>query len=444
MGKRSRDKKRRRIGRVSVYLHHGAWWVYYRESGRPIRKKVALEKGEAEKIAAQINAQIWQGVPSLLAFTAVSVAELRRQFLDHHENALGSALRTVGRFSAATKHLENFAAQYPKPPLAHEVKPDRFAAYLRTVEVGTNGHPNSPKQKLRDKGVKFVLQTVRSTYQFAAKRGYLPPYSENPFATVPLDRFKIEDAKPLFVFDASTEAAFLRAANRWEFPIHFLFAKSGIRVSELTHLLVEDIDFAEGWLTVRNKPDLGWRVKTGSGRRIPLLPEVVAVLRCVIGDRRGGLLFRMPPRGKREPALLDDEQSLIAELRKRIQGRATVPTRAEADVIARGVWRDAGCIRSDRLRTSFARIMRSLCRPDVTCTKSWRHTFATLLQDANVDPLIRQLVMGHSPSSAGGLGMTARYTQTRAETLRMQIEQALRTWPVSLELALTFANGVAT
>jgi hypothetical protein len=58
------------------------------------------------------------------------------------------------------------------------------------------------------------------------------------------------------------------------------------------------------------------------------------------------------------------------------------------------------------------------------------------LQDANVDPLIRQQVLGHRPTAGTGLGMTAKYTHTRPETLRHQIEQALRRWPESLRYAL--------
>ena len=144
MGKLSRGGKRRlRIGKVSLYLHHGAWWVYYREAGKPVRKSVGADKSEAERVAAQVNAQLVQGAPSLLSFTPIGVPELRRQFLDHHEFARGSTLATVNRYRAATQHLENFTAQTRKPPLAHEVKPDQFAAYLRTIEVAPNGHVNS-------------------------------------------------------------------------------------------------------------------------------------------------------------------------------------------------------------------------------------------------------------------------------------------------------------
>jgi integrase len=442
MGKRSGGgSRRKRIGRVSVYAHHGTWWIYYREAGQAVRKKIGADKGEAERVAAQVNAQLAQGAPSLLSFTPIGVPELRRQFLEHHELARGSTLATVNRYRAATQHLEKFVSQFPKPPQAHEVKPDRFAAYLRTLEVAPNGHANCAKRRLRGKGVQFILETTRSLYHFAGKCRYLPPYSENPFNELPLDRFQVEDAKPVFVFDTITEMAFLKSASRWEFPIHFTLAKTGLRIAELTHLLLEDVDLEGGWLTVRNKPELGWRVKTGHGRKVPLLPEVVAVMRAMLGDRREGVLFLREGCAKRPPKLIGNERDLINEVRSRLDAAGKPVSRKEEQRITRGVWQQAGCIPADRIRISFCRIMRRIGHPESTCPKSWRHSFATLLQDANVDPLIRQITMGHSPTSAGGLGMTARYTHSRAETLRTQIEQALRTWPESLALFSVFTQG---
>jgi hypothetical protein len=66
------------------------------------------------------------------------------------------------------------------------------------------------------------------------------------------------------------------------------------------------------------------------------------------------------------------------------------------------------------------------------------------LQDANVDPLIRQQTLGHRPTTESGLGMTANYTHTRPETQRRQVEQALRRWPDSLKPALEFVKGGQT
>ena len=235
-----------RVGKVTVYPHPGSWWVYYRDGGKPVRRKVAANRSDAEQVAAQVNAQLAQGAPTLLAFTAIGVEALRREFLDYHENVLGSTLSTVHRYRAATQHLLNFVSHAPRPPLAHEVRADRFAAYLRDIEVAPNGHANTAKRRLRDKGVQFILETCRAMYTYAGKKRHLPPYVTNPFAELPIDRMRIEDSKPVFVFDEAIEQAFFESTPRWAFAIHFTLAKTGLRVGELVHLLIEDLDRREG------------------------------------------------------------------------------------------------------------------------------------------------------------------------------------------------------
>src|SRR5262249_6247915 len=216
--------------------------------------------------------------------------------------------------------------------------------------------------------------------------------------------------------------------------------KTGLRVGELVHLLIEDVDLGGGWLHVRNKTELGWRVKTGNERSVPLLPEVVAVLRTVIGGRTARPVFLRERLAGRTRALVGDRRELgrICQERQQAEGRSL--SRAEEHRVARKVWWDAGTIKADTVRNSFIKIMVALGRPEATCPKSWRHSFATLLQDANVDPLIRQQTLGHCPTSGGGLGMTANYTHTRPQTQRQQIEQALRRWPESLRYALERAR----
>src|SRR5262245_46653326 len=95
------------------------------------------------------------------------------------------------------------------------------------------------------------------------------------------------------------------------------------------------------------------------------------------------------------PSTASMDRSRLGDLlRRRVSeesGRVGRPlSRNEQSRIARAAWRDAGAICPDHIRTSFLRIARAIGRPEATCPKSWRHSFATLLQDANVDPLIRQ------------------------------------------------------
>ena len=105
--------------------------------------------------------------------------------------------------------------------------------------------------------------------------------------------------------------------------------------------------------------------------------------------------------------------------------------RAAKAAMARGVWRDAGAVKADRIRLIFIRAAKAAGLAEATCPKSFRHSFATLLQDANVDLLIRQITLGHAPAGTAGdaLGMTSIYTHTRPETQRQEIFRALNLWP---------------
>jgi integrase len=181
-------------------------------------------------------------------------------------------------------------------------------------------------------------------------------------------------------------------------------------------------------------------VKTGHGRAIPLVSELVTIMKFVIGSRSQGLVF-LHERLAGKPLLTGGSATLIEVLSKRCQETGRNLTRTERHKLACSICRDAGVVSPDEIRNSFCRIMRRLGHPEATCPKSLRYTFATLLQDGNVDPLVRQLTLGHAPTAAGGLGMTATYTHTRPETQKQQIEQALRRWSASLVLARTFTEG---
>jgi integrase len=446
MAYRKRSHARGRVGRVSYYEHHGGWHLYYHDGGQQVRRRVADTRDEAERLAAPVQAQLAAAAPTLLAFTPLSVPELRQRFLTYHEDVKRSSLATVRRYRAATQHLVEFAAATAPTRSAHEIRADRFVAYLRGLQVHANGHPHTAVRPLRDQGVQYILEVCRSLYGFAAKMRHLPPYAPNPFADLGIEHYRVEDAKPIFVFDADTEVAFFGAADDWAFPIHFTLAKTGLRPGELAHLLIEDVDLPGGWLRVRNRPALGWRIKTGRERVVPLVAEVVGVLRRTIGARAAGPVFlRRCFAAKAAPAR--DEAALIQLYQRRVAegaGPSGQPLSRERQArIARTVWREAGAVDPDLIRRSFVRIMEAVGVPGATCPKSWRHTFATLLQDANVDPLIRQITLGHRPSArpAGALGMTAVYTHTRPETHQREIERAVRLWPRALQLAQTWAQG---
>jgi len=446
---RKRRPLRKRIGKVSYYLHHGSWWVYYLDGERQVCRRTGPDEKAAETIAAQVNAQLATAAPTMFSFQPLAMSELCQQFLDHHEHVLRSSVATIRRYRTALRHLENFATRNRGPVQAQDIDADRFVRYLRTINVAPNGHKNAAKRKLRDKGILFILEVCRNLYTFAGRKRHLPPYTENPFTELAGSRFRIEDAKRIFVFDAQSERAFFKAAGTWDFPIFFTLAKSGVRSGELIHLLIEDLDLDGGWMHIRDKPDLGWRIKTRRDRSIPLVPELAAILRQVIGTRQAGPVFlRERFVANRAPLAGATRQRMAQVLARRINQTERQPDqeldREGKARIASAVWRDAGAVKADRIRLLFIRVATKAGLGEVTCPKSFRHSFATLLQDANVDPLIRQITLGHASSgtAGGALGMTSIYTHTRPETQRQEILRALRLWPESLKLAERYVQGM--
>ena len=113
------------------------------------------------------------------------------------------------------------------------------------------------------------------------------------------------------------------------------------------------MDLDGGWLHVRNKIELGWRIKTGQERSVPLLPEVVAILRTVIGKRRGGPVFLREKLVSKSPKLVGNRAELEAELKTRIAAARSnneALSRTFLQGLARKIWWDAGEVKPDIVR----------------------------------------------------------------------------------------------
>lgn len=436
--RRAKKTKSFRVGKVSAFIRGSVWYLRYHEHGRRHQPRVGPDRDAARQMAAEINAQLEVGAPSALGFEPISIAQLRRRWLDQHEHVRRSSLQTIRRYRATTEHLLRFVRDERPLRRVSDFRPshaEEFVRYLRHLQVAPNGHPHAAKRRLRDKGVKHILEICSAMFNYAARQRHLPPYVENPFQTIEINRIPVEDPKPIVVFTPGEERQLLHACDDWQFPIFLTLLLTGIRPGELTHLLLpDDLDLDAGWLYIRNKPPLGWKVKTRNERDIPLLSLHVDVLQCLVGRRRTGPVFqqRRCADGHVPPLADYTPRQLEREVARRAQQTAAT-TREQMEAVAKTVWRDIGFLKEDWVRVEFRRITHRIEMPEVTAPKTLRHTFATCLQDANVDPLVRNELMGHAPAYPGiggvGLGMTAVYTHTRPETKRRQLADALSDRP---------------
>jgi integrase len=405
---------------------------------------VGTDLEAARRVAAQTNAQLQCGDPAVLTFEPVSIPELRQRWLDHHEHVLRSSVQTVSRYRTATQHLLDFLNTVRPVKLASAFgarDAETFARHLRAIEVAPNGHKNSKRRPLLDKGIKYILESCRAMFSYAAKRRHLSAYADNPFTAIEIDRIPVLQGRPIILFTPEQEIKFLEQCDDWQFSIFLTLMLTGLRPGELCHLLLpDDLDLEQGLVRVRNKADLGWQVKTRAERDVPLVPVLAEVLQGSVGARSSGPVFRQPScerMGHTPPLAEKSGAELRAEAERRVAakqlelGRAL--RRAERLAVLRTVWRDVAALKEDRVRLEFIRVTRRAGITHATAPKLLRHLFATALQETNTDPLVRNVLMGHAAGQAGrpgaGLGMTAVYTHTRWETVRRQLEAAMAQRP---------------
>lgn len=428
-----------RVGKVSGYLRGRVWYLCYFEGGKRRRPRAGAERDAARQLAAQVNSQLETGAPAALSFEPVSIPALRDRWLEHHEQVRRSSVQSIARYRTATDHLLRYLTERPVRHAGQftATHAAAFVGHLRALRVSPNGHANTPKRPLLDKGVRYVLECCRALFNHAAKRRHLPPYADNPFAAIEIDRIPVETARPIELLTPEQERAFLGACDGWQFPVFLTLLLTGLRPGELCHLLLpDDLDLAAALVRVRNKPRLGWQVKTRNQRDIPLVPALVDVLRVHLAGRTSGPVFQRRAWAADPGFDASSTAALERDLARRLTKQDATPGdpgRAARVRLAGRLWRDIRAVDESRVRVEFIRAARAAGLVGQTAPKVFRHQFATALQEGRVDPLVRNLLMGHATAGVRapghGLGMTAVYTHTRPETVREQLLAALADRP---------------
>jgi len=144
-----RRPKRRQIGRISYYYHHGSWWVYYRDGERQVRHRVGEDEQLAEQVAAQVNAQLTIAAPTMFTLTPLTVPELCRRSLDHHQHVERSSLATIRRYRAARRHLEESSAKIGGICLTmstRRIRSSGTSARPKSLPTGTRTRPGDTSE----------------------------------------------------------------------------------------------------------------------------------------------------------------------------------------------------------------------------------------------------------------------------------------------------------
>jgi integrase len=422
----TRDVRVEHLGHVTIYKRGKSFYLYHRESSKSVRRRVDGNLATARLVASQVNTALEECRPSPLGFQRIDAEHLVTGFLDYCEHVAGHAIRTIDRYRAALKLFKDFTAVQGIPSIDRvtEVSVEEFVKWLRTQRRTRNGAVVGKQAPYSVAGIKFILSTCRTAINWARKRRYLPPYSENPFSVFPLEKLRDRAKSESQSLPTQGQAeAFFRACDEWQRPIFLVLAVYGMRVGELVHLVIEDVDLEGDVISVRSKPEMLWHVKTSRERVLPIFPEIKPLFQAAIGSRKTGFVFleRRFAEGKDSPAVIFSNPVVLKEHLRHLAEEARASSAGhEKDVrkVVTALLRSLGQIPEKRVRQEFMKITKRIGCPWLTRAHSLRHFFATQAQEMGMNPLLVQGILGHT-----SLDMTARYTHLSLESKRQALRQ---------------------
>jgi integrase len=198
----------------------------------------------------------------------------------------------------------------------------------------------------------------------------------------------------------------------------------GLRVGELTHLLIEDVDFPQGIVHIRSKPELFWRVKTSRRRVLTLTEEMRGLFDRLIGSRRVGFVFlnelffsgesQLTEQFASAKAFHEQLKSVAEEVLYQNPGVGSREQRRAVVAFCRGM----GQIPEKRVRNEFMKLTQEIGCPEFTRAHDLRHLFSSRAQEQGMNPLLVQEILGHAT-----LDMTRRYTHLGIDTKGEAIER---------------------
>src|SRR5262249_35195236 len=133
----------------------------------------AAPRAPAHKVAEALVAER----PSPLAYTRTSPQTMADGYLDAVANVQKLALRTRDRYKAALDRFRDFCRDANVTTLdAFDLaKVEDFVQWLRGQKRNRNGSSKGSRDFYKVGGIKFVLSTCRTAFNWAAPRRPLPP-----------------------------------------------------------------------------------------------------------------------------------------------------------------------------------------------------------------------------------------------------------------------------
>ena len=283
------------------------------------------------------------------------------KFIKYLEIEKNASPHTITSYKIDLKSFRNFQDQVGDIKKIDYLLLRRYMAYLKTIQYNK-------------KTIARKMACLRSFFKFLCRDGYLKTNPAAGLATPKLDK-----KLPFFLDEKQTERILNISINdndairlRDKAILETLYA-AGLRISELTGLLVEDIDFIGGIAKIR-----------GKGKKERLVPIGETALRAI-------------------KAYLDKSADFSTKKRTRP---------------ALFLNKSGGCLRGGSIRAIIDKYIHIASVKQRVSPHTLRHSFATHLLDRGADLRAVQELLGHA-----NLSTTQIYTHITPIRLKAVYEK---------------------
>ena len=240
---------------MAVFKKNGNWWVDCYVNGQRMRRKVGPDKRTAELAEKDLKVRAakgeWLGIEQTKRIT---FAEFCKEFMS----------KQAGKAPSTVKSYEIYCRVHFVPYFG-----SRYLSNIRSKDI--EDYVQKVAKTYQFTTVNLHLRRLKAVFNTAVRWHYL---QESPARKVkPL---RLPEKEPPYM-DRDQIARLYEACSRWVHTFVAIALNTGLRLSEITSLTWEDIDFRNRVIKVRS--DETFTTKGKRNREIPINEFLFRVLR---------------------------------------------------------------------------------------------------------------------------------------------------------------------
>ena len=430
-----------RIGRVTLYQRNGNMLLRWREGGKDRYDTVYACEHRNMLTEALLRAQeIGRRLPPRGAkrgsMGRATIREACENFLASKEAAAGCSAATLKKYRQEIARIIEFAEttdEGRRAVLLDDIDTKwcrEFCTWLDGTMVTPNGGPATELNSLRSMSEKqkqgirrrfvSVIEAALAHQPRLVSPGFGNPMTRDLVGPAVRPR-RGPEAPPVSIDELVTIVGVLDSYALGLLAPLFLY---GPRPSELGHVLIEDVDAADGIVRVVCRPDSGYLTKGRIDKMFPLTRVLAACLAPLI-ERGSGVLFakRWAFERRGNPIIAAPTSDGLAkefEARKVALAECLGRTITKDEIAKTSVrlWRDAGAVRERDVRRELRRAARVAKLERIPNPIDCRHLFESQCEEARLAHGVIRHLLGHAPQRGDA---TYNYNHTTIAVLHEQV-----------------------